>query len=274
MNRRFFLFATFLLGILSGPVAAARPDRFSVEVVGHGPDVVMIPGLTSGRSVWRGTVNAIPGYRYHLIQVGGFAGEPAGANAGGALIVPLADAIARYIADSHLRRPAIVGHSMGGTLAMLIALRHPELAGRIMVVDMYPQPVALFGGNSPDFAGLADGFGTLIASPGGRRLFANVLAAFSPPGAVEGSDPDVVGRAIHELGLLDLTPQLAHLRPPMTVLYAVPNREARPIVARTFARAYAADPNARLIAVEGSGHMVMNDQPARFRAALTDFLRR
>lgn len=273
MSRGLFLFAVFALALLAGPLAA-RPTRFSVEVIGHGPDVVLIPGLTSGRAVWRGTVNGLPGYRYHLIQIGGFAGEPVGANAEGALIGPLAEEIARYIADSHLRRPAIVGHSMGGTLAMMIALRHPDLVDRIMIVDMYPQPAGLFGGGAPDASGLAQGFGHLLASRGGRRLFANVMNAFSPPGAVAGSDPDVVGRAVQELALIDLTDELPGLRAPMTVVYAVTEPLARPVLDRSFARAYAGAPRTRFVPIDGSGHMVMADQPARFRAALARFLQR
>ena len=34
----------------------------------------------------------------------------------------------------------VVGHSMGGKIAMLVALRHPELVDRLCVVDMSPRP--------------------------------------------------------------------------------------------------------------------------------------
>ena len=69
------------------------------------------------------------------------------------MVSPLADEIARYIADRRLDRPAIVGHSMGGTLAMMIGARNPYLAGRIMVVDMLPQPAGLFGGTAAGMGG-------------------------------------------------------------------------------------------------------------------------
>src|SRR5688572_8364473 len=59
------------------------PQRFSVIVKGSGHDVILIPGLTASRAVWDGTVAAVPGYRYHLIQVAGFAGEPVRGNASG-----------------------------------------------------------------------------------------------------------------------------------------------------------------------------------------------
>ena len=44
---------------------------------------------------------------------------------------------------------------MGGTLAMMIAARRPDLVGRLMVVDMYPQPAGLFGGTAESFSPLA-----------------------------------------------------------------------------------------------------------------------
>src|SRR5688500_6296354 len=130
MNRRRFLIAAFALGMFGCAPSATeaapfQPTRFSVQVEGSGPDVILIPGLTAGRDVWQPTARALPGYRYHLIQVSGFAGEPARGNAQGAVVTPLADEIARYIVDRRLERPAIVGHSMGGTVAMLIGARRP-----------------------------------------------------------------------------------------------------------------------------------------------------
>jgi N-formylmaleamate deformylase len=272
MKRRSFILAALAFAIVGAPAPAQRfqPTRFSVEVVGRGPDVILIPGLTSGREVWRGTVAAVPGYRYHLIQVAGFAGEPARGNRTGAIVAPLADEIARYIADRHLVRPAIVGHSMGGTLALMIAARNPALAGKAMVVDMLPQPAGLLGGTASDFGPLAQ----MLDSQGGRRLFANLMGAFSPPGTVGRSDTEVVGRAAQELAVTDLTAELARIRIPLTVAYASPDARSRAAIDRQFARAYSSARNARLVRIDGSGHMVMLDQPGRFRSALADFLGR
>ncbi|HEX8640153.1 MAG TPA: alpha/beta hydrolase [Allosphingosinicella sp.] len=281
MNRRFFLAGALALGVAActpaavGAVPAFEPTRFSVEVRGRGPDVILIPGLTSGPSVWARTVAAVPGYRYHLIHVAGFAGAPVRGNARGAVVAPLADEIARYIADRRLDRPAIVGHSMGGTLAMIVAARHPALAGKVMVVDMLPQPAGLFGGTASDFGPLAERLRDMMDSPGGRRLFGSLLTAFSPPDAsTRRSDPDVVGRATQELAVMDLAPQLARIRVPLTIVYASPNAEGRRAVDRTFAGAYAGARGARLVRIDDSGHMVMLDQPGRFQAALTQFLAR
>ncbi len=279
MNRRHFIVASLALalaGCLPAAQAAPRfqPTRFTVEVRGEGPDVILIPGLTSSRNVWNATIAAVPGYRYHLVQVAGFAGAPAAGNARGPVIAPLADELARYIADRRLERPAIVGHSMGGTLAMMVGARSPDLAGRIMVVDMLPQPAHLFGGNADDLGPLAGRLRDMIATPGGRRLFANFMTAFSPPDSANArSDPDVVGRAMHDLANLDLTPQLARIRAPLTVVYASPDPQARAAIDRSFGAAYRSARNASLVRIDGSGHMVMLDQPARFQTVLREFLR-
>lgn len=272
MNRRHFLLAAGAFACL-GAAPPFRPTRFTVEVAGQGPDVILIPGLTAGRDVWRATAAALPGYRYHLLQIAGFAGAPAGGNRAGAILAPLADEIARYMIDRRLVRPAIVGHSMGGTLAMMIGARTPALAGRIMVVDMLPEPVGLIGGSAAGLAPFAGSLGRMMQTPGGRRLFATLMDAFSPPnGGNRNSDPDVVGRATHELMTTDLTPLLPRIRAPLTVVYGSADPGLRNALDRQFAAAYAPVRNARLIRIDGSGHMVMLDQPARFRAALRTFL--
>jgi pimeloyl-ACP methyl ester carboxylesterase len=281
MNRRIFLAAALALGLAgsaSATMAAAapaprfEPTRFSVQVRGSGPDVILIPGLTSGREVWNGTVAAVPGYRYHLIQVGGFAGEPARANARGPVVEPLAEEIARYISSRGLNRPAVVGHSMGGTIALMIGERHPELAGRIMTVDILPEPGSLFGGGAG--SPLANSFRNWVSTPGGRRLVGSLLNAFSPPESNNSrSDPNVVAQCMHELAEMDLGPQLSRLRAPLTVVYASSEPQARAANDRTFAAAYAPARGARLVRIDNSGHMVMLDQPARFNAALREFLR-
>src|SRR4051812_16645955 len=176
---------------LPPPPVAARfaPTRFSVAVQGSGPDVILIPGLTGSSEVWKGSVAAVPGYRYHLVQVAGFGGTSARGNARGNVVAPLAEEIARYIVANGLRRPAIVGHSMGGTVAMMVAARHPERVGKVMVVDMLPQPAAIIGGDAVGIRGLADSLRDLSATPGGRRLVESAIRLFGNPES--GADPDV-----------------------------------------------------------------------------------
>jgi pimeloyl-ACP methyl ester carboxylesterase len=54
-----------------------------------------------------------------------------------------ADQVAEVLRESGDGAPsALVGHSMGGKTAMLVALRHPELVERLVVVDVAPVPYA------------------------------------------------------------------------------------------------------------------------------------
>lgn len=110
--------------------AAPKRNRFHV---------LLIPGLSSHRDVWAGVAETLDDrYRLHLVQVNGFAGFAPGANASGPVSAPVVEDVARYIRDSGLARPAVIGHSMGGTIGMMLAVCHPESLGRLMVVDVTP----------------------------------------------------------------------------------------------------------------------------------------
>lgn len=89
-------------------------DRISVEIVGTGPDVVLIPGLASSRETWRRTADRLRAhFRMHLVQINGFAGTPGQANAAGPMFDPVAEAISAYLGT--LKLPiAVVGHSLWG----------------------------------------------------------------------------------------------------------------------------------------------------------------
>ena len=267
-------FACVGAGPVPAPSAQAvkpfAPTRFSVVVQGTGPDVILIPGLTGSRDVWKGTVAAVPGYRYHLIQVSGFANTAPRGNAQGNVVAPLAEEVARYIGSRGLRRPAIVGHSMGGTVAMMIAARHPSLPGKVMVVDMLPQPAGIIGGDAAGMRDLADSLRDLSASPGGRRLVESAIRLFGNPEG--GADPDVTARATHELALTDLTPELPRISAPLTVVYASLDPSRRAFDDSRYRTAYARKRGTELVRIDNSGHMIMYDQPARFRAELKRFL--
>lgn len=286
MKRTFVLLAALALSLPAGiapaaPVAAPSaaapvrpfaPARFSVQVVGTGPNVIMIPGLAGSREVWRPSANAVAGYRYHLVQVAGFAGAPARGNAKGQVVAPLAEEIARYIAANRLNRPALVGHSMGGTVAMMVAARYPSRVGKVMVVDMLPQPAGLLGGTASEMRGLADTLRDLSTTPEGRGLVEGAIRMFGGPSAANRSDADVVARATHELAVTDMSRELPRIAAPLTVVYAVIDPTRRVSTERAYRTAYAPRRGTNLVRIDDSGHMIMADQPAKFRAALRAFL--
>ncbi|MFZ2996136.1 alpha/beta fold hydrolase [Sphingobium sp.] len=244
--------------------------RISVVTRGTGADVLLIPGLASGPGIWNGVIAALPGYRFHLVHVRGFAGLAPDANASGPLVQPVTDEVARYIAAAGLKRPAIVGHSMGGTLAMLLGLK--GLARRVMVVDMLPAGAAMVGGTASGLGFLADQLGGyLTGTVAGRRTLAQIVG--QTPGA-QGSDPDVIASALRDLAHIDLGPQLGRMPAPLEVVYAVgADVEQANAINRRFRTAYAVVRGATLKAIGPSGHMVMADQPTRFNAMLGAFLK-
>lgn len=283
MSRRAFLQSCLALAFAAAvpaPLLAAAPfqsSRIHVAVHGRGPDVVLVHGLSASRGIWNSTVAAMPGYRYHMVQILGFAGTAPGGNARSKVAAPVADEIARYIAAARLERPAVVGHSMGGSIAMMLGARFPQAVGKVMVVDMVPSPAQLIGARAATLRPFAQLLGNEIAATDRlRRDLKGLIGRFGSADWLEtGSDGGVVGRSLEELIATDLTPELPRIAAPMTVVYACPDplTLSRPRIDRFYARAYARRPATRLVAVPRSGHTIMHDQPAAFRAALTDFLR-
>jgi pimeloyl-ACP methyl ester carboxylesterase len=289
----------FLLALLLLPLAAsaaAKPhaafagDRISVETVGSGPDVILIPGLSSSPQVWRSTVAAVPGYRYHLVHVAGFASKPAGANATGPVMEPVAEEIARYIAQSKLKKPAIVGHSLGGAWAIMVAARHPALVSKAMVVDMLPFLGAMFGGPTATVETvrpIAEQMRTGIATSTGearRKQIEQTIAGMvrteaARPAIVEhslASDPVASGQAMYDLVTTDLRPDVAKIKVPLTVLFVTP--AGAPVtdaqMEQFYAMSYAGAPQAALKRIPDSYHFIMLDAPERFQAELKAFLAR
>lgn len=74
--------------------------RITVEVEGDGPDVVLIPGLSSPRAVWAPTAERLKTtHRLHLVEVRGFGGDAPGPNTEGPILEPMMREIADYIDD-------------------------------------------------------------------------------------------------------------------------------------------------------------------------------
>src|SRR5260221_2504126 len=137
------IFTTLLIGFIALPALAAPTqapsDRISVTVRGEGPDVVLIRGLASSSAVWDATAtNLVRRCRVHIVQVAGFAGSSAGANAQGPVIQPTVDAIDAYIKTNKLKAPKVIGHSLGGLMGLMLAVQHPEDVDKLMVVDALP----------------------------------------------------------------------------------------------------------------------------------------
>jgi pimeloyl-[acyl-carrier protein] methyl ester esterase len=259
-------------------------DRFSDQIVGTGPDLVMIPGLASSRDTWKATAERLKAhYRLHLIQVAGFAGEPARANATGEVVTPTAEAIDAYLVEQHLVPAIVVGHSLGGTIALYLAERHPEHLKKAMLVDTLPyfatimNPAATVETMKP----IADATraGTQKMTPERLDMMMKSMAtAPADVATVKGwsmvSDGTVVSHALADDMLLDLRPDLPKITTPITLLHPDYTALGTPPGAsdRMYKADYAAAPSVKVIEIAPSLHFIMLDQPAKFDAALDAFL--
>jgi pimeloyl-ACP methyl ester carboxylesterase len=88
--------------------------------------------------------------------------------------------VAWFIRELGLQKPVIIGHSMGGVIAMNLARRHPDLARAIVMVDspITPLPEATRAIAEPLFAGLRSPAYASVAEGFARMSFFN---ASSPP---------------------------------------------------------------------------------------------
>ena len=115
----------------------ARPSAaFAVQVTGSGRPMILIPGLSCGGNVWDGAVAHFKDrYQCHVLTLAGFAGHPP---IGGPFLETVRYGLEKYIRDQKLKRPVIVGHSLGGVLAFWIGATAPDQVGPIIAVDGVP----------------------------------------------------------------------------------------------------------------------------------------
>ncbi|HZM03162.1 MAG TPA: alpha/beta hydrolase [Candidatus Saccharimonadales bacterium] len=269
-------------------VADAVSDRITVSIRGHGPDVLLIPGLATSGAVWDAIANHLENHlRLHIIQVAGFAGSPPRANAQGRVVQPTVDAIDAYIKTNKLQTPKVIGHSLGGLMGSMLAFQHPEDVGGLMIVDSLPFFGSLFGMKDtaaamPQAANMRDN--TLAQSQDdyakSETVFMHSLVK-SPDGCKQAtkwalaSDKSVVARAAYEDMTTDIRPELPKIKIPVTMLYPWDVSSGFPQAAtdRLYQENYVDLPNKKIIRIDDSFHFIMLDQPEKFADEVDKFLK-
>lgn len=195
-------------------------------------------------------------------------------------IAEQAQAIATLIARLGLRQPLIVGHSLGGAVALAIALNHPSRVGALALVapltQVQPDVPAAFEGLARLPAAARLPFAWMLGTPMAKLAGPQTLkAVFAPEpvpedfpvrgGALLASRPGNIDAASYELGRIndemgEMAPRYPDLKLPVAILYA---REDKVLDPELHGRPTAAAiPGARLEMMEG-GHMTPVTQPER-----------
>jgi pimeloyl-ACP methyl ester carboxylesterase len=273
------------------------PHSFRVEVSGHGRPMILIPGLASSGDTWKTTVARYRDrYECHVLTLAGFAGVPP---IGEPLMTAVRAELATYIHDRHLDHPVIVGHSLGGSLALAVAVDHPEIVGPLVVVDMVPflagtalqaisvedarpriaemraRMTAMTGAQWVEYARSGESVKYMVTAPTDLATIAGWSAA-SNQRAVVDALADVYG--------LDLRGDVAKIRTPVLALMtwkgvrdevqaAAKFEIPRPGFVMMYAAQYADLPRLHFVLSDNARHFIMFDDPSWYFEQLDAFLR-
>jgi len=133
-----FLFSALCINVF----AQTKLYPFDLIKTGKGKQsIIFIPGFASSGEVWNETKTAFEkDFTCYTLTMAGFAGVKPQPNPS---FENWKAGIANYIKDNKIEKPILVGHSMGGGLALAIASDYPDLIGKIVVVDALPCLAAL-----------------------------------------------------------------------------------------------------------------------------------
>ncbi|WP_025664823.1 alpha/beta fold hydrolase [Aquimarina megaterium] len=129
-------FRITLLALVIINLGFSQTSAITTKIVGQGNPVLFLPGFTTPGSIWNDTVEHLTTKsEAHLISYAGFNGNPP-------IAMPWYDTIKKelivYIKDKNLTNVTIIGHSMGGNLAIDLAAALPDTITRLVIVDSIP----------------------------------------------------------------------------------------------------------------------------------------
>ncbi len=263
---------------------AATP--FEVRVTGSGPDVLLIPGLASSGAVWDDTVKQLcAAHRCHVFTLAGFAGVPAQP---GPLLDNVDAALAAYIEQQHLKAPVVVGHSLGGFVALRLAIAHPADVGKLVIVDTLPAlgAVRMDSATPQQLHDLAPQMRAQLMAQdaaayaaGQAQQIATLVTAPADVARVQAwgkaSDRVAVIAAMADMIGLDLRPQLSAIHVPTLVMgswIAYKDVSTMEATRAIYERQYKSLAGVQIAMSPAGRHFIMLDDPAWFEKTLETFI--
>lgn len=246
--------------------------------------VIFIPALASGGYIWDGVVAEV-GRRYtvYTVTFAGFDGAPP-------TQPPYLDEFTRsieeLIAVEKLNKPVLVGHSLGGFLALRVAEEIPDQIGGVMVLDMIPRyPPStpsesaearqksaatlrdeMLASSPAQFeAGVHAYVGGLVTDPKNAEMISELLLK---------SDRATFAGAEYELTQADLRPNLAKISAPVEVVAPIKAGASVPTLLAFYKSSFSGVAQLDIAPIGPSLHFMMYDQPAKFQTLLDAFLAR
>ncbi|WP_375435957.1 alpha/beta fold hydrolase [uncultured Hymenobacter sp.] len=277
---RNFIFVCALVLLAGVRCCQAQAIHIVKQGKGTGPAVLFLPGFTSPGSVWEQTICHLPTKTTsYQVSYAGFRGvQPIDTP----WYVTIKGELLRYIQNEKLAHLTIVGHSMGGNLAVEIAAALPGKVDKLVLVDAIPCMRALMMPGVPatqlryqspynqQILALSDDAFRQTA----RRLAQNMA---TDPAKVDtlvawalAADRRTYVYGYTDLLQLDLRPLLPQVKARTLILGA--SMPDTLVVRRTFEQQYATLAVKSIRLAPSSKHFIMFDQPAWFYHQLSAFL--
>jgi pimeloyl-ACP methyl ester carboxylesterase len=270
------------LGLLVAIVAAIYAQQNAIRIVkeGKGSPIIFLPGFTTPGSVWKETVHNLKGnYQSHLVSYAGFNGIAP-------IKMPWYETIKKetlqYIANEKLTDIIIIGHSMGGTLAIDIAAEIPGTVKKIVLVDALPcMRDLMMPGVSANQLSYDSPYNQQMMKQSAESFAHNakMMAQFMTMTKEKidtlvnwsvAADKETFVYGYTDLLKLDLREACANVKAKTLILGAsFPDEK---VVTGTFEKQYAKLSNWTLAIAPGSKHFIMFDQPQWFYDQVNSFL--
>lgn len=148
MKKHFYLLLFLAIAALTLNVFGQNThETFEVKITGNGKEsILFIPGFACSGEVWNETKAFFESdFTCYTLTMAGFAGVPA---KDGVSFQNWEKEIASYIQNQKINKPIVIGHSMGGALALALAADYPDLVSKIVVVDALPFLAGLMDPNA------------------------------------------------------------------------------------------------------------------------------
>jgi pimeloyl-ACP methyl ester carboxylesterase len=254
------------------------PLELAADEFGSGPPVAILHGLFGSGRNWRSVAQHLAAR--HRVLTFDLRNHGASPWADGMSYGEMVEDLRASLRARDIEHAALLGHSMGGKVAMLTALLHPGEVDRLVVVDIAPaaNPPTLLAYiramRAVDLSGVRRRSGAdlqlaeVVPDPAERAfLLQNLLIGESA--AHWRLNLEAIERGFSQIvGFLDLPAGTVYSGPALFVAGAGSNYiqpEHEPGIQRLF-------PRAQITRIQGAGHWVHAEQPQAFLDAVAPFL--
>jgi pimeloyl-ACP methyl ester carboxylesterase len=276
------------------PVRYALSDpRVAYIDQGSGPQtLLLIHGLAGNAGFWRYNIAELARqHRVIAVDLPGYGRSQKDASYAYDMVF-YAETLSRLIRELGLGQVVPVGHSMGGQIAMTLALRHPEQVSRLVLaapagVESFRQGEGQWLANALTIQSIRE-----VPEDGIRRNLAMNFYNWDSrwewmveerARMARGADMNHFAHAVVRSvsGMLDqpTTAKLAQVAQPTLIIYGrydglIPNPYLHPgRTADVFRTGAAAMQNATLVELDRTGHMLMIENAEAFNQAVLSYLR-